>query len=248
MPLRLAEQHRVLGDGGDARRGSRPRARATRPRRRVGVDARLRVARDGAARACGSRSPTSSHAGDRIDDLVGDAARHEAGADHADPDRAAFRRALAPAALSTMIMPRRPAAADQMPHAGSAPWKAGSKSGQAAVLGGDLVRRDRPGDAERRVVEAQPALPLRRIGVADEVERLGVLGQRQEACAQPRGTYIMRRCSASAPRRTTGRRSGYRGADRPPRRTARRRCSAPASPRRRAATGSACHATCGAGG
>ena len=42
----------------------------------------------------GCRSATTPHAGDAVDDLVGEALRHEAGAEDTDADRPAFGGAL----------------------------------------------------------------------------------------------------------------------------------------------------------
>ena len=64
------------------------------------------------------------------------------------------------------------------------------------VLVRDHLRRGRPADREARVVPAHTALALRSIEGRDEVERLGILFERKQAVAKPRGTYIMRRFSA----------------------------------------------------
>src|SRR6516225_8741748 len=51
----------------------------------------------------------------------------------------------------------------------------------SAILGRHLGRRQRPAYAETRIIEPYAALEFRRIGGTDEVERLGVVDQRDEA-------------------------------------------------------------------
>ena len=82
---RPADQHRVLGDrrpaGGERRRRGRSGCRpGRRPR---GPSSGRRLGPLGLA-VVDRRHP---HAGDAVGDLVGEALAHEAGADHADPDR-----------------------------------------------------------------------------------------------------------------------------------------------------------------
>ncbi len=122
-----------------ARRRGRSSATTARGRPGLGV---------GAERPApgGGRRPRRAPSRARVDDLVGQAAAHEAGADHGRPGRgrpSAWRR--------------REQGVDE-DHAGASSAPGLPSSGQTASLSRDHRDRQRPGDAERRVVVPEAAL------------------------------------------------------------------------------------------